>query len=59
MDEGKSGSEYISMPSNDNDVEAMYKYLSSHFVDKGLSSKCFHYLERLYSFADMYLKEVE
>ncbi len=36
------------LPTSDNDIDGIYKYLSEHFTDKGMSSNDFHYLEILY-----------
>ena len=55
---------YVSTPSNDDDLEGIYKYLSWHLAKAGMSSNCFHYLEVLYKEAkntratDHLLKEI-
>ncbi len=38
---------YCFVPSNDNDIEGIYKYLSWHAYNAGLPSTVFHYLEVL------------
>ncbi len=39
--------DYVDFPSNDADIEGIYRYLSWHMSKAGLSSNCFHFLEVL------------
>ena len=41
------GTDWISTPLNDGDIDGIYKYLGWHMQKAGLSSNCFHYLEVL------------
>ena len=41
-------SDYVFTPSNDGDLEGIYKYLSWYLAKSGMSNNCFHYLEVLY-----------
>lgn len=43
-----NSSNTIDVPSNDNDIEGIYRYLGWHMYKHGMSSNCFHYLEVLW-----------
>jgi hypothetical protein len=41
-----------SLPTNDNDIDGIYKYLAWCMRNNGMGSDCFHYLEVLKCRAD-------
>ena len=36
--------DYIQHPTNDDDIEGIYEYLSWHLIRHGASSNCLHFL---------------
>lgn len=44
----QSCSSYVDVPSNDADLDGIYRYLGWHMTKAGMSSTCFHYMEVLW-----------